>query len=200
MKDFFKNVWTNHKVVVIAFFVGLFIGVTLASCQHTPEKVVVKNVPGQTVVKTVTVPAPTTTFQKLDIPSMPIYIFNDIVKLDTVKQTYSVDTAAIVRNYIAVNTYSYNLFNNEHGKLDLRQDIQYNTIAHTEYTYTPIRQIEQHIVQRKWQIFLGGAYASNNSVGPAVGMLYKNTGIFANLLYNIPSRNSLITVSWMQRL
>lgn len=184
-----------RRYILIAFIVGIILGFFLNKQDH---KVIVKEVPGRTIKEVVYLPSPKIEYEKLDLSTIPYYVFKEIVKIDTITNIVKVDTLAILRDYTAIKHYSYTLFNNEHGKLTLDQKTQYNSITHTSYSYEPIKRVESKL--KKWQILIGAGYSSNNYIGPSFGLLFKDVGVIGGYKYNFSTQKGLIDISLMYRL
>lgn len=84
-------------------------------------------------------------------PSDPDTIFETKVKYITKKDTIylnniqyiteSVDTAAILSDWVLHRKYSEQLFNNDSiGSLSVRADVQYNQLQNLGYTFIPVRK------------------------------------------------------------
>lgn len=183
------------KYVLIAFALGVAVGFFLNKEKY---EVVVKEVKGDTIKEVVYLPSPTIEDGKLDIASLPHYVFKEIVKIDTINNLAKVDTLAILKDYTAIKHYSYTLFDNEYGKLDLSQKTQYNSLVYTDYTYTPIKRVESKL--KRWQVLVGAGYSSNNYVGPSFGVLYKDIGVIGGYRYNFSENKNIVDVSFMYRL
>lgn len=65
----------------------------------------------------------------------------DVVIGDKITNIMVVDTLAILKDYTAIKHYSYTLFDNEYGKLDLSQKTQYNSLIYTDYSYLYKRKV-----------------------------------------------------------
>ena len=183
------------KYVLIAFVLGVAVGFFLNKEKY---EVVVKEVKGDTIKEVVHLPSPTIQQSKLDIASLPHYVFKEIVRVDTITQIATIDTLAILRDYTAIKAYSYTLFNNEYGKLTLDQNTQYNSILSTSYNYEPIKRVES--LQKKWQILIGAGYSTNNYVGPSAGVIYKDFGLFGGYRYNFSEQKNIVDFSLMFKL
>jgi len=177
------------KYVLIAFALGVAVGFFLNKEKY---EVVVKEVKGDTIKEVVHLPSPTIQQSKLDIASLPHYVFKEIVRVDTITQVATIDTLAILRDYTAIKAYSYTLFNNEYGKLTLDQNTQYNSILSTSYNYEPIKRVETY--QRKWQFLVGAGYSSNKYIGPTAGIIYKNIGVVGGYKYSFTERKSIVDI------
>ena len=177
------------KYVLIAFALGVAVGFFLNKEKY---EVIVKEVKGDTIKEVVHLPSPTIQKSKLDIASLPHYVFKEIVRVDTITQVATIDTLAILRDYMAIKNYSYTLFNNEYGKLTLDQNTQYNSLVSTSYNYEPIKRVETY--QRKWQFLVGAGYSSNKYIGPTAGIIYKNIGVVGGYKYSFTERKSIVDI------
>ena len=175
------------KYVLIAFALGVAVGFFLNKEKY---EVIVKEVKGDTIKEVVHLPSPTIQQSKLDIASLPHYVFKEIVRVDTITQVATIDTLAILRDYMAIKNYSYTLFNNEYGKLTLDQNTQYNSLVSTSYNYEPIKRVETY--QRKWQFLVGAGYSSSNYVGPSAGVIYKNIGVVGGYKYSFSEQKGVV--------
>lgn len=183
------------KYIGVVFVVGIIVGFFL---NKQEDRVIVKEVKGDTIKEVVYLPSPVVEDAKLDIASLPQYVFREIVKVDTITNIMVVDTLAILKDYTAIKHYSYTLFDNEHGKLDLSQKAQYNSLIYTDYSYTPIKRIESKL--KRWQILVGAEYNTDNYVGPSFGILYKDIGVVGGYKIGIESRKSVVDIGLFYRL
>ena len=183
------------KYIAIAFVVGIVVGFFL---NNQEDRVIVKEVKGEPIKEVVYLPSPTIEDGKLDIASLPHYVFKEIVKIDTINNLAKVDTLAILKDYTAIKHYSSTLFDNEYGKLDLSQKTQYNSLVYTDYTYTPIKRVESKL--KRWQVLVGAGYNTDNYVGPSFGILYKNIGVVGGYKVGIDSRKSVVDIGLFYRL
>ncbi|KAF5038993.1 hypothetical protein DSECCO2_548580 [anaerobic digester metagenome] len=113
-------------------------------------------------------------------------------KVDTVNNyiTHSVDTGKIISDFILKREYSFNVFNNEQGKLDIKQVVQYNRIQSFDYTFTPIH-IEKTTYRKPLIMpYLSATYNTLNYVGVGGGFFLKDLGLEYNYLYNNTSGNT----------
>ena len=183
------------KYILIAFVLGLVVGFFLNKEKY---EVVIKEVKGDTIKEVVHLPSPTIQQSKLDIASLPHYVFKEIVRVDTITQIATIDTLAILRDYMAIKNYSYTLFNNEYGKLTLDQSTQYNSLVSTSYHYEPIKRVE--LLQKKWQILIGAGYSTNNYVGPTAGIIYKNIGVVGGYKYSFNGQKGVVDIGLLFKL
>jgi len=167
-------------LVLIACVVSFFAG------RSTKQKETVKFVKGETVYRTVEVP-------KFITSTIPATVF-----LPTKKDTFYVDrekiivqivdTAKIIDNYVSERKYAFNVFDDENGKLDVDQTIQYNELQKFNYSFTPVQKV---ITREKERIIVPFASASYNTfgiTGAGVGVFYKNVGVEYKYLYNMNNR------------
>lgn len=157
-------------LVLIACIASFFLGRLTIK-----DKEIVKYVKGETVVHTVEVPK----YIYETIPSKPVFK----VKTDTLyvneKEVIvqTVDTQAIIRDYIAEREYRFNVFDNEYGKLDISEAIQYNELKRFDYSFTPIQKVITSEKSRKVIPFASTSYNTFNIVGAGVGVFYRNIGV-----------------------
>lgn len=154
----------------------------------TKQKDTVKFVKGETIYRTIEVPK----FIKSTIPTAVFLpVKKDTLFIDKEKIVIqTVDTAKIIENYIAERKYAFNVFDDENGKLDIDQTIQYNELQKFNYSFTPMQKV---ITQQKERVlipFASASYNSFNIAGAGGGMFYKNVGIEYKYLYNINNHGS----------
>lgn len=118
------------------------------------------------------------------IPRLPYYVYKEIVRVDTIDNTIypTLDSAKIAHAYFKKNYYEFVLFDNNYGKLSLKQTTQYNNLVSTSYTFTPIEKVVTKNVKIKWQPFFSFNYSTNNTAGIGGGAFYKNIGF--EYIYN----------------
>lgn len=113
-------------------------------------------------------------------------------RVDTVNNyiTHPVDTEKIISDFILKREYSFNVFNNEQGKLDIKQEVQYNRIQSFDYTFTPIH-IEKTTYRKPLIMpYFSATYNTLNYVGVGGGFFLKDFGLEYNYLYNNTIRNT----------
>lgn len=156
-------------LVLTACMISFFLGRLTTKPRET-----VKYVKGETVTQTIEVPKYITSV----VPVKPILP----VKQDTVyinKErivVQTVDTGAIIQNYISERRYAFNVFDNEYGKMDVRQTVQYNEIADFSYRFTPTQKVTTQQKERVFIPFASVSYNSFNQVGTGGGIFYRNVG------------------------
>ncbi len=185
----------EYILTAFAFIVGVILGLFLNKQDY---KTIVKEVPGKTIKEVVYLPPPKIEYEKLNLSTIPHYVFKEIVKTDTITNVVTIDTLAIIRDYTAIKNYSYNLFNNEYGKLTLDQSTQYNSLVSTSYHYEPIKRVKSF--QRKWQFLVGAGCSSNNYIGPTASIIYKNIGIIGGYKYSFSEKKNVADFSLMFKL
>lgn len=121
-------------------------------------------------------------------PSLPtkkdtIIEYRDIFvegKTKTVIDTFfisSVDTSAIINNYIKKRFYNPVLFDDkEKGYLALDLSVQYNELKNLSYVFTPVHQRQTIIKKRVFIPFASGSYSTLNYVGLGGGVFYYDLG------------------------
>lgn len=113
-------------------------------------------------------------------------------RVDTVNNyiTHTVDTEKIISDFILKREYSFNVFDNEQGKLDIKQEVQYNRIQSFDYTFTPIH-IEKTTYRKPLIMpYFSATYNTLNYVGIGGGFFLKDFGLEYNYLYNNTSGNT----------
>lgn len=169
---------TNYWLILIliAFAAGFFLG-----RGKIRTSVKTEYVKGETVTKTVYVPQPTIVYvpKEYVLPTKrdTIYVDNHPYPVQTV------DTTKIIQEYITQNTYQFNAFDDENGKLDIKQMIQYNRLQNFNYTFTPIKTVITKIDKPVFVPFISASYNSFGVSGVGGGVFFKNTGIEYNYLY-----------------
>lgn len=116
-----------------------------------------------------------------DLPAKQIQ-YRDTGSIHTVIETryihQTVDTAAIIAEYIAKRKYELNVFDNiEQGKLIVYPVVQYNRLTSFSYEYTPVRRQVTHVKKNIWQPFISTSYSSANHFGLGAGFFYNNIGV-----------------------
>ena len=162
-----KNLTITITIALIAFLIGR------ASVKQTNETVYTK---GKTVSGNVHISLPTREIQPI-APILPYkYIFINNTRAEIV------DTAKIIRDYIAERTYSLTLFDNLHGKLDINPTLQYNSLTSVPFTFTPIEKTVY--TTQKWTFFSTLSYNTFNIAGVGAGVFYNNKGLQYKYLWN----------------
>lgn len=146
--------------------------------------------PGEETIITIEKPIKDTIFipepVSITTPTKPLLP----TKLDTVYvqdilyQVQVVDTAAIIADYILQRDYAFNLFQNEYGKLDIKNTVQYNTLTNLEYTFTPT--VKHTIKTPSIPLFTPFAmiqYNTSNTLSAGGGLFIGNIGGYYN--YNL---------------
>lgn len=152
-------------IAAIAFILGRF-----------SKKVETKTeyIKGKTTTGSIAITKPTEF-----VPEKTILPFKYVFLSDTVRV---LDTVAIIRDYSMIRDYDLNLFDNKHGKLDLKPSLQYNKIQGLEYTFTPIT--ERETVKEVFALFAATSYNTFNIAGAGGGFFYHNIGLEYKYLWN----------------
>ncbi len=118
------------------------------------------------------------------VPVLPVketeIIYRDTGSIQTeiryILQT--VDTTAIIADYIKKRSYELTVFDNkEQGCLQLFPTVQYNTLTGLNVEYTPVIRQTTITKQKVWTPFLGASYSTFNYVGIGAGIFYHNIGL-----------------------
>lgn len=157
-------------LVLIACIASFFLGRLTIK-----DKEIVKYVKGETVVKTIEVPK----YIYETIPSKPVFKTKTdtlyVNEKEVIVQT--VDTQAIIRDYIAEREYRFNVFDNEYGKMDIDQTIQYNELRRFDYSFTPNQKVITKETKKIIVPFVSASYNTFNTIGIGGGIFYHNIGI-----------------------
>lgn len=171
------------KYLIIGLLLGLGIGFFVGRATiETEETIKIVEVPTQ--YGSVNFEGITPEYSKdLDLsvpvlPKLPFYIFKEIVRYDTIDNiiTPVIDSAKIAQAYFRENHYDYILFDNEYGKLRIKQIIQYNMLSSTAYEFNPLQKQIYKTVKDVWQPFISGSYSTIGYVGLGGGVFYHNLG------------------------
>jgi len=164
--------------IVLALAIGFYIG-------RKTDRVVTKTeyIRGETITDTLRIPYPVR-------EEVPVYVTlpvrRDTIYIDNIIYVReSVDTSAIIAEYIVKRTYDLNVFDNEYGKLSANLDLQYNKLQHFDYTFTPIQKVQRIEVVRTWQPFIAASYSTFNVVGVGGGIFYNQLGVEYSYQYSI---------------
>lgn len=128
------------------------------------------------VIDTVYIPEPVSKTTPTN-PILPL-------KTDTVYKIQIVDTAAIIAEYIQDKEYSFNVFDNKYGRLDISNNVQYNSLTGFSYTFTPVTTHEIRTTPvPKYIPFAMMQYNTLNTVSIGGGLFIGNIGGYYN--YNM---------------
>ena len=154
-------------IIIIAILAGFFAGLTLNRPQY---KETIRYVQGETIRDTIVVPQP----YRVEIPKIvhlpmrpdTVFLDNEIVIVERV------DTAQIIRDFVAINHYNFNVFDIDTvGTLNVRQSIQYNRLRAFEYDFTPVFREITLTRQPRWAVTAGiGVGYSPAGINPYVGI------------------------------
>ena len=156
-------------VIIIAVLAGFFAGLTLNRPQYGKT---VQFVPGETIHDTIRIPEP----YRVEIPRyyrLPT-ITETVFVNDTLRIVERVDTLQIIRDFVAINHYNFNVFDIDTvGTLNVRQSIQYNRLRTFEYDFTPIFREITLTRQPRWAVTAGvGVGYSPAGINPYVGITF----------------------------
>ena len=165
------------RFTLIALFVAGFItgGVVLffVGRARTEKVVTTEYVRGETVRDTVRVPYPVReevpVYYSLPVRYDTVYIDNFIYVRETV------DTLAIIAEYIVERTYEIDMFDNENGKMTIWPVLQYNRLkVAVPFEFTPLQRVDRSLVVRTWVPFVASSYSTFGTVGVGGGIFYHN--------------------------
>ena len=167
-------------ILLLALALCIFIGLHI---NRTDYREVVRYVQGETIRDTIVVPQP----YRVEIPKIvhlpmrpdTVVIENEIVIVERV------DTLQIIRDFVAINHYQFNVFDIDTvGTLNVRQSIQYNRLRTFEYDFTPmIREITRY-VRPRFEPYISASVNTFNTVGVGGGFFHRNIGVEYQFLWN----------------
>ena len=171
------KVYIFIAALLIAFAVGFFLG---RGKIRIEEKV--EYVKGKTVVRPVKIPLPSSVYipSLYFLPTKPDTLYID----EKPYPIATVDTAKIIQDYITQNTYEFNAFDDNTGKLDIKQTIQYNRLQDFQYTYTPIHQLTTRTVRNTFEPFGSVGYNTFDQVTVGGGIFINNLGLEYNYIHD----------------
>lgn len=164
----------NWKVlifaVLIAFLTGFFVG---RGKVRTETKV--ERIEGKTVREAVPIPKVHTSY----IPKLYFLptITDTIYKEGGEIIVQRVDTALIIEEYIKRNTYQFTAFDNENGKLNITQTLQYNLLQEFDYSFTPRYERITVVTEPKVTPFISTSWNSMNGFGIGGGVFLRDIGL-----------------------
>lgn len=150
-------------ILIAVFVLGFFIG---RGNIRTVEKV--EYVKGEEITNTVKIPQP----YLLKVPQIYFLPMANGV----------VDTAQIISDYISERRYDINVFDNDAGKLDVEQSIQYNELKEFNYTFTPIQRHTTVTQKPIFEPFVSFGYNTLQQANIGGGFFYHNIGIEYNYI------------------
>lgn len=173
MKNRNKIIFISLIALVIAL-IGFFAG------RATVEKEI-KYVKGKTITDTIyqeqLVPYEVVIPKKPLLPLKPDTQYVDTGKTIIKEIVMKVDTSKIIANYITLNKYKKELFNDDNGSLYIEAQVQYNELRKVGYTFTPIQK--EVVKKRIIEPFISTSYNSFKFVEAGGGVFINNFGIEA---------------------
>ena len=160
-------------LLLVVFIIGFFLGRGKA---RVVEKVSLKK--GETVYGSLNPSFLTTPKEfKGDIQMLP-YIFwkNDTIKV--------LDTVKVVEDFLIRRDYSFNVFNNDNGVLDITQSIQHNRLQTFDYKFTPIHKTITVKEKNIFEPYGSIGYNTFNQVSVGGGVFINNLGLEYSYIYD----------------
>ncbi len=170
--------------ILIALTVGFFIGRATLATNEKVRHVVGKQTTGSVYVD-FKVGKQLKEF-KTDISDLPLVFWktDTVVKENSVYLKQEIDTVKILEDFLLKRDYSFNVFNDDKGKLDVKQTIQFNRLQSFDYTFTPIQKEITRTSERLFVPFVSASFSTLNYVGAGGGVFIKDLGLEYNYLYN----------------
>ena len=160
--------------VLIASAVFFFIGRATVKTKET-----VRYVKGETVTRTIKVPD----VKFMEIPKV-VFLPQKPVTLKDSTIVYVTDTVKVIEEHVAINHYGFNVFDDNNGKMDIKQTIQYNKLQSFDYTFTPMQKEITRTKEKVFVPFVSVSYNTLNYVGAGGGVFIKDLGLEYNYLFN----------------
>ena len=160
--------------VLIASVAFFFIGRATIEKKET-----VRYVKGETVTRAIKVPE----VKFVEIPRA-VYLPQKTITLTDSTIVYVTDTVKVIEEHVAINHYDFNVFDDENGRLDVAQSIQYNKLQDFNYTFTPMQKEITRTMERWFVPFVSVSYSTLNYVGAGGGVFIKDLGLEYNYLFN----------------
>lgn len=160
-------------LIIIAFAVGFFLGRGRVRIEEKVEYAKGETVYGSLNPSFLTTPKEF----KGDIQMLP-YIF---WKSDTIKV---LDTVKVVEDFLIRRDYSFNVFNNDNGVLDITQSIQHNRLQTFDYRFTPIHKTITVKEKNIFEPYGSIGYNTFNQASIGGGFFLNNLGLEYNYIHD----------------
>lgn len=168
--DLLKRVLGTIVLVGIGFIIGR---------KTVEEKTVIKYVDLPPIQGEVKVPDLVPKWEGFRNPIKLMYIYKgqeekvpqkEVDTLESVKRT--------ILDWNTTRKYAGTFFKDPKiGQFDWEATVQYNTLQHLTYKYTPVREQIKETRSRKWSPFLRASANSFGQVGVGGGIYYRNFGV-----------------------
>ena len=180
-------------LMAVCLIAGIFIGLNRRSVEYS---VITRFVYGETIRDSIEVPVP----YLVEIPKfyrLPT-ITETVFVNDTLTIVERVDTLQIIRDFVAINHYQFNVFSNDTvGVFDVNLSVQYNLLRSFDYSFTPMIREVTRTVQPTLIPFASVSTNTFQTVGIGGGVLFRNIGIEYQFLHNHSLNNSGHQISLM---
>lgn len=177
------------KAIIVSILIGILIGFFIGkSFFQTSAKI--KYVKGETIEKTIQIPIP----YRVEIPATPQYIY----KIDTISETIyqTVDTTAILADWVLKREYKEKILNNTQGELDIEAEIQYNRLQSMKYTFTPTEVNIEKQHKPRWTPYISTSVNTFNQAGIGGGLFYQNIGAGARMITDFEKKGFEIELNY----
>ena len=173
-------------LIIIAIIAAFLAGLNFQSVEFRET---IRYVQGETIRDSIIVPAP----YRVEIPKIvhlpmrpdTVFLENEIVIVERV------DTAQIIREFISIHHYAFNVFDIETvGRLDVRQSIQYNRLRSFDYEFTPIQREITRIIRPFLTPYISVSANTFSTLGIGGGVFVRNIGIEYQFLHNTQMNSS----------
>lgn len=171
----------NRTKIIFVSLIALSIALIGFFAGRATIKKEVKYVKGKTVTDTLykeqLVPYEVLVPIKPNLPQKSDTQYVDTGKTIIKEIIMKVDTSKIISNYITLNKYKKELFNDDNGSLYIEAQVQYNELRRIGYTFTPIQK--EVVRKRIIEPFISTSYNSFKFVEAGGGVFINNFGIEA---------------------
>lgn len=157
-------------LVIVCLFIGFVVG-----RQTIKEKVITRQVKGETIRDTITRFVPDTVYLTGELRYKYIYvpdtIYRDVPVIDREKTI-----AETVQDWNRTREYNRLLFDNESGKLSVALSVQYNELQKLSYSFTPVQKQTTIIKKRVFEPFVSASCIQLNIFSVGGGVFYQDIG------------------------
>ena len=171
----------NRTKIIFISLVALAIALIVFFSGRATVKKEIKYIKGETITDTIyqeqLVPYEVLVPKKPQLPLKQDTQYVDTGKTIIKEILMKVDTLKIISNYITLNRYKKELFNDDNGSLYIEAQVQYNELRKIGYTFTPVQK--EVIKKRIIEPFISTSYNSFKFIEAGGGMFINNFGVEA---------------------
>ena len=133
-----------------------------------------------------------------DVKDLPRYLWiTDTVRVKEVEYVATIpDTTKIIEDFLTRREYDFNVFDDDNGKLDVKQVVQYNRLQDFSYSFTPVRTIVTRVDRPLFTPFVSASYSTFNTVGLGGGVFIKDIGLEYQYQFNQNQTGHMIGIKY----